>query len=55
MLGVADCVRDCFRPIIPQPTEWQCPGDEIKAATIFARADFVKVDALSRFDIPLKV
>ena len=27
----------------PQPTEWQRIGDEINAAMIFARANFVNV------------
>ena len=38
MLGVADCIADRIRLAIPQPTEWQCIGDEIDAAFIFARA-----------------
>ena len=27
MLGVADSVADCIRPIVPQPTEWQHIGN----------------------------
>jgi hypothetical protein len=27
-----------------QPTEWQRIGDQIKAAMIFARTDFINVD-----------
>jgi len=32
---------------IPQPTEWQRIGDQINAASIFARADFVNVLRIS--------
>jgi hypothetical protein len=32
-----------IRRVVPQPTEWQCIGDQIKAAMICARADFIKV------------
>jgi len=45
---VADCVRDGIRRAIPQPTKWQRIGDEIEAAMIFARADFVKVHSEPR-------
>ena len=34
---------DRVRLGVPQPTEWQRIGDDIKAAFVFARADFVKV------------
>jgi hypothetical protein len=44
MLRVSDGVRDRLPAAIPQPTEWQHIGDEIKAAMIFAPADLVKVD-----------
>ena len=37
---VADCM---IRRVIPQPTEWQRIGNEINAAMILARADFVNV------------
>ena len=30
-------------PVVPQPTEWQRIGNQINAAFIFARADFVSV------------
>jgi hypothetical protein len=43
MFGVANCVVDCVRFAIPQPTEWERIGNEIDAAFIFTRADFVKV------------
>jgi len=36
-----------------QPTEWQHIGNQINAAMILARADFVDVDDLNSFDIPL--
>ena len=32
-----------IRRVVPQPTEWQHIGNEIDAAFIFARADFVSV------------
>jgi hypothetical protein len=37
---VADCI---IRRVIPQPTEWQDIKNEINAAFILARADFVSV------------
>jgi hypothetical protein len=40
MLRVLDSI---IRFGVPQPTEWQRIGDEIKAAFIFARSDFVNV------------
>jgi len=40
---VADCIARRFRPVIPQATEWQRIGNQINAAFIFARADFVNV------------
>jgi len=40
---VADCVAECIRPVIPQATEWQGIGNQIGAAMIFARADFLNV------------
>jgi hypothetical protein len=33
-----------FDSPLPQPTEWQGIGNQINAAMIFARADFVNVD-----------
>jgi hypothetical protein len=41
--GVVDCVRDGIRLAIPQPTEWQRIGNQIDAAFVFARPDFVNV------------
>ena len=41
-LGIGDRIADSIRLAVPQPTEWQRIGDEIKAAMIFAGADFVK-------------
>jgi hypothetical protein len=38
---ISDCVADCVWLAVPQPTEWQRIGDEIKAAFIFAGSDFV--------------
>jgi hypothetical protein len=42
-LCVADCVTDCVRLAVPQATEWQRIGNQIDAAMIFARADFVSM------------
>ena len=41
-LCVVNCVTGCVWPTVPQPTEWQRSGNQIDAAFIFARADFVK-------------
>ena len=38
-----DCIAYRVRLTIPQPTEWQHIGNEIDAALIFARSDFVNV------------
>jgi hypothetical protein len=43
MLCVADCVVHGIRLAISQPTEWQRIGDQIDAAMIFTRTDFVNV------------
>src|SRR5205823_5220974 len=40
---VSDCVRDSFGPIIPQRAKRQSIANQIDAATIFARTDFVSV------------
>jgi hypothetical protein len=40
---VPDCIRDCVRFAVPQPTEGQRIGDQIDAAMIFARADYLNV------------
>jgi hypothetical protein len=40
---VSDCLRDCLRRLIPQPTEWKRIGNQIDAAMIFARADCVNM------------
>jgi hypothetical protein len=45
MLRVSDCVADCIWLAIPKPTKWQRIGNQIDAAMIFGRPDFVKVDA----------
>src|SRR6478672_283872 len=42
MLGVVDCAIDCVWLAVPQPTEWQRVGNQIDAAFVRARADFVK-------------
>ena len=43
MHGVADRIAGGVQSVIPEPTEWQRIGNQIDAAMIFARADFVKV------------
>ena len=43
MVRVSDCIADCIRLDIPQATERQLIADQIDAAMIFARADFVTV------------
>ena len=45
MPGVADCVADCVWLAVPEATERQRIGNQIDAAFIFARADFVNVHA----------
>jgi hypothetical protein len=45
---VADCMVDCVRDFgVPQPTEWQRIGGQIKAAFVVARAYFVNVHSVS--------
>jgi hypothetical protein len=43
MLCVVNRVADCARPRVPPPTEWQRIGNQIDAAMIFARANFINV------------
>jgi hypothetical protein len=52
---VADCIRDSSSIAIPQPTEWQRIGDQINAAMIFARTDFVNVAAEVKKEIELEI
>jgi len=42
---VADCM---IRRVVPQPTEWQGIGNQIDAAMILARSDFVGVRSVAR-------
>src|SRR5262249_24161259 len=42
-LSIFDCVADSVWLTVPQPTERQHVGNQINAATIFARAEFVDV------------
>jgi hypothetical protein len=42
-LCVAGGVAGCVWLAIPQPAEWQRVGNQINAAIIFARPDFVKL------------
>jgi hypothetical protein len=41
MRRVADGIAGRIRSVIPQPFEWQRIGNQIDAAFVFARADFV--------------
>ena len=43
MLRISECIRDGASIAIPQPTKWQRIGNQIDAAFIPARADFVNV------------
>ena len=43
MLRASDCIAGRIRFTVPQPTEWHCVGNQINAAMIFARADFLNV------------
>jgi hypothetical protein len=43
MLCVRDCIADCVWLAIPEATEGQHIGNQIEAAFIFTRADFVNV------------
>jgi hypothetical protein len=46
MLRVAGCIADRIRFTVPQATEWQHIGNQIDAAMITARANFVSVQLL---------
>src|SRR5262245_43155750 len=48
MLRVPDCIADRIRLAVPQPTEWQGIADQIDAAMIFARVDFIFVHGFDR-------
>jgi len=49
------CVVDCMADVaLPQLTEWQRIGDQINAAMIRARADFVNVKRLILFQRTLQ-
>jgi hypothetical protein len=41
--NVSDRIPGCVRGATPQASEWQRIGDQINAAFIFARADFINV------------
>jgi hypothetical protein len=45
-----DCVHDGIWPGVPKPNEGRRIGDQIDAAFIFARADFVEVLWAGHFD-----
>src|SRR5215467_2920044 len=50
MLRVSDCVADCVRFAIPQPTEWECIGNQINAAFVCAWTDFRKRASVAAFN-----
>jgi len=41
---ISDCIADRGGLAIPQPPEWKNSGNQIDAAMIFVRADFVNPD-----------
>jgi hypothetical protein len=43
MLSIADCIADRIRLAVSEPTKWQHVRNQINAAIIFARADFVNM------------
>jgi|GraSoiStandDraft_29_1057270.scaffolds.fasta_scaffold2631950_2 hypothetical protein len=43
MLSVVNCVADCVWLAVPETTEWKRIGNQVDAAIILARADFVNV------------
>ena len=45
MLRISDCIRGSVGIDVPEPPERQGIGNAINAAFVFARTDFVKVDA----------
>jgi len=46
MLRVSDCIRDGIWLAVPQATKRQRIGNQIDAAMIFARADFVNLHGI---------
>ena len=46
-----NCVADCVWLAVPQPTEWQRIGNQIDAAMIFARSDFVNRGCIAWLDV----
>jgi hypothetical protein len=47
-------IDSIIRSSVPEPTEWQRIGNQIDAAMISARADFVSLDAHKQPDVSLK-
>jgi len=45
---VINCVADRVWITIPKPAEWQHIGNQIGSAMIFARSDFINVEACLR-------
>jgi hypothetical protein len=46
MRRVSDCILNRIGPVVPQATEWQRIGNQIDAASVLARADFVNVHVI---------
>ncbi len=53
-LRIADCIADCVCLAIPQATERQRIGNQIKTAFVFPRAYFVNVHAHKPLQCPSK-
>ena len=53
-VATVHCVTDCIiRCVIPQATEWQNSGNQINAAFVATRWDFVRVHKASAIDIAI--
>ena len=46
LVSLGNGVANCVWLAVPQATEWQHIGDQIDAAMIFARMDFVSVHGM---------
>ena len=53
MRRISDCIRDSISIAIPQTAEWQRIGNQMEAAFISARADFVNVHVNASHGEPL--
>ena len=48
LVSSGNAVANCVWLAVPEPTKWQRIGNQIDAAMIFARADFVNVHGAAR-------